>query len=61
MKDYTVIYTTSPVDRYNSRLTRYKYFTTDNLQLAIDEDSDIGGWAAVWFVFDGHCKITEGL
>ena len=58
-KKYTVVYCGPRLDSYNSRNTSFKHIETDNLAQAVNEDENIGDWSAVWFVFDGHCQITN--
>jgi hypothetical protein len=59
MKKYTVIYATSPLDRYNSRVTSYRYIKTDDLKKTLRETPEFNEGMAVWFIFEGHCVITQ--
>jgi hypothetical protein len=57
-KKYTVVYCGPRLDNYNTRETKFKHLETDDLVLTVENDNDIGGWTAVWFIFDGHCQQT---
>jgi hypothetical protein len=58
-KKYTVVYSGPRLDRYNTRVTSYKHIETDDLATAVKLGEDIGDWASVWFIFDGHCQPTK--
>lgn len=59
MKKYTVIYGKfHKIGSHTASTTHYEHIECEPKQLKEGVEKLVG-WTNVWFIFDGHCEITN--